>query len=203
MDAVVNNVSLFNVDRDIERALKEARNPRHLEYVSQYFKIRCPCGKKIKENIMFLKKVLNQPNIVGTVMIALLLGAGFVYAFAFDGFNVETVPGGEVEAWLAQADGGDSDPPGDCDCGNTDCHVTQDDGTVKKGCKAKKSDGSNPCKNNTRKYPCPATADCRGKGGGDHKCTDQGCPKLPKPNGQPGKIDVCKKSPKKTCKGKC
>ncbi len=38
---------------------------------------------------MFLKKVLNQPNIVGTVMIALLLGAGFVYAFAFDGFNYE------------------------------------------------------------------------------------------------------------------
>ena len=67
---------------------------------------------------MFLKKVLNQPNIVGTVMIALLLGAGFVYAFAFDGFNVETVPGSEVDALLAQEGGGnyggyDPDP---CDC---------------------------------------------------------------------------------------
>ena len=51
---------------------------------------------------MYLKKVLNQPNIVGTVMIALLVGAGFVYAFAFDGFNVETATGDEVEAWLAQ-----------------------------------------------------------------------------------------------------
>ena len=49
---------------------------------------------------MFLKKVLNQPNVVGTVMIALLFGAGFVYAFAFDGFNVETVPGSEVHALI-------------------------------------------------------------------------------------------------------
>ena len=54
---------------------------------------------------MFLKKVLNQPNLVGTVMIALLIGSGFVYAFAFDGFNVETATGGEVEAWLVQAGG--------------------------------------------------------------------------------------------------
>ena len=30
-------------------------------------------------------------------MIVLLFGAGFVYAFAFDGFNVETVPSAEVE----------------------------------------------------------------------------------------------------------
>ena len=50
---------------------------------------------------MFLKKVLNQPNLVGTVMIVLLFGAGFVYAFAFDGFNVQTATDGEVEAWLA------------------------------------------------------------------------------------------------------
>lgn len=34
-------------------------------------------------------------------MIALLFGAGFVYAFALDGFNVETVPSTEVDAWLA------------------------------------------------------------------------------------------------------
>ena len=54
---------------------------------------------------MFLKKVLNQPNLAGTVMIALLVSAGFVYAFAFDGFNIETVTGGEVDAWLAQKGG--------------------------------------------------------------------------------------------------
>ncbi len=54
---------------------------------------------------MFLKKVLNQPNLVGTVMIVLLFGAGFVYAFAFDGFNVQTATDGEVEAWLAAAGG--------------------------------------------------------------------------------------------------
>ena len=83
---------------------------------------------------MYLKKVLNQPNLVGTMMIALLFGAGLVYAFASDGFNVETVTGGEVEAWLAAAGGGSSggsgggegDPPEDreegevgtdpCDC---------------------------------------------------------------------------------------
>ncbi len=154
---------------------------------------------------MFLKKVLNQPTVVGTMMIALLFGAGFVYAFALDGFNVEIVPGGEVDAWLATAGGlsyGDNGQ-GDCNCGNAYCHVTQDDGTVKKGCKAKKSDGSNPCKGRTRKYPCPAGADCRRDGGGSHACTDQGCPKLPKPNGQPGRIDVCKESPKKSCRGKC
>ena len=61
---------------------------------------------------MFLKKVLNQPNVVGTVMIALLFCAGFVYAFTFNGFNVETIPGSEVEAWLASASGGSSGSSG-------------------------------------------------------------------------------------------
>lgn len=57
---------------------------------------------------MYLKKVLNQPNLVGTMLIALLFGAGFVYAFAFDGFDVETATGGDVEEWLEQASGGGS-----------------------------------------------------------------------------------------------
>ncbi len=69
---------------------------------------------------MFFKKFLNQPNLVGTVLIALMVCSGFVYAFAFDGFNVETVTGGEVEEWLAAAGGGGSgggDPdPVLCDC---------------------------------------------------------------------------------------
>ena len=68
---------------------------------------------------MFLKRVLNQPNLVGTMLIALMVCAGFVYAFAFDGFNVETTTQGEVEAWLAAAGGGGSggdDEPGPCIC---------------------------------------------------------------------------------------
>ncbi len=44
--------------------------------------------------------------LVGTVLIALMVFSGFVYAFAFDGFNVETTTGGEVEAWLAAASDG-------------------------------------------------------------------------------------------------
>ncbi len=52
---------------------------------------------------MYLKKVLNQPNVVGIVMIALLLGAGFVYAFVFDGFNIEIVPSAEVDARMDAA----------------------------------------------------------------------------------------------------
>ena len=66
---------------------------------------------------MFLKKVLNQPNLVGTVLIALMVCAGFVYAVGFDGFNVETATGDEVEAWLAAAGGGSySGGPEPCDC---------------------------------------------------------------------------------------
>ena len=55
-----------------------------------------------------MKKVLNQPNLVGTMLIALMVCGGFVYAFAFDGFNVETATGSEVEAWLAAASSGSS-----------------------------------------------------------------------------------------------
>lgn len=68
---------------------------------------------------MFMKKVLNQPNLVGTMMIALLLGAGFVYAFAFDGFNMETVSGTEVDTWLAQAGGVSYGGP--CNCKRDRC----------------------------------------------------------------------------------
>ena len=70
---------------------------------------------------MFLKKVLNQPNLVGTVMIVLMVCSGFVYAFAFDGFNVETATGGEVEAWLAEAGGGGSGEDEGCTCGYDKC----------------------------------------------------------------------------------
>ena len=50
---------------------------------------------------MYLKKVLSQPNLVGSVLIALMVCGGFVYTFVFDGFNIEIATGGEVEAWLA------------------------------------------------------------------------------------------------------
>ena len=83
---------------------------------------------------MFVKKFLSQPNIVGSVLIALLICAGIVYAFGFNGFNVQTATNGNVDAWLAQAGdgncgggGGDENPPcdcnptaGSCNCGNMD-----------------------------------------------------------------------------------
>ena len=37
-----------------------------------------------------LKNFLNQPNVIGRLMIALLFVGGVVYAGAFDGFVVET-----------------------------------------------------------------------------------------------------------------
>ena len=57
---------------------------------------------------MFFKKFLNQPNVIGSVLIALMICSGFVYTFAFNGFNVETATGGEVDVWLAAAGGGSS-----------------------------------------------------------------------------------------------
>ena len=52
------------------------------------------------------EKVFGATERSGSVLIALLICGVFVYAFAFDGFNVETATGGEVEAWLAAAGGG-------------------------------------------------------------------------------------------------
>ncbi len=67
---------------------------------------------------MFFKKFLNQPNVVGSVLIALMVCSGFVYAFAFDGFSIEAVSGTEVDAWLAEANGGSYSgyTPDPCDC---------------------------------------------------------------------------------------
>ena len=68
---------------------------------------------------MFLKKVLNQPNLVGLMLIALMICGGLVYTFAFDGFNVQTVTNSEVEAWLAAA-GGSSGSSGGSGGGGTE-----------------------------------------------------------------------------------
>lgn len=40
---------------------------------------------------MYLKKFLHQPNVVGSVLIALLICSGAVFAIGFDGFNVQAV----------------------------------------------------------------------------------------------------------------
>ena len=49
---------------------------------------------------MYLKKFLSQPNIVGSLLIALLFSAGVVFAFGFDGFNVQTASEDNLESLL-------------------------------------------------------------------------------------------------------
>ncbi len=122
-----------------------------------------------------MKNVLNQPNLVGAMMIALLVGAGFVYAFAFDGFNVETVSGAEVEAWVAATGGGnnDYDDPDPCDCMSAHMNDADDCST-------------DLCDTNDSDYPCgdvraSCSNDCphKGEGGcstcaGEIKCANTG-----------------------------
>lgn len=161
---------------------------------------------------MFLKRVLNQPNLVGTVLIALMVCGGFVYTFAADGFNVETVPGSEVEAWLAAAGGGsydDEDDEGEavCTCGNTACSaevsVWDDEDEewkteTKHGCNT-----DNKCGGQTKTYPCKLNQGCRtNKGYASHNCVAK-CGRQAPDDQAPGYIDICIKSPKKPCKGKC
>ncbi len=119
------------------------------------FKIRCPMRHKNKKKyMMYLKKVLNQPNLVGTVMIALLFGAGFVYAFAFDGFNVQTATGGEVETWLEQAGGVAYGGP--CNCGRTGCPTLSCFGCGKYDCKSSCGQCKcNICTSATSEKSCP------------------------------------------------
>ena len=90
--------------------------------------------------------------------------SGFVYAFAFDGFKVETATGGEVEAWLAAAGGGGSggdDPdPVLCDCLSN--FMTYD------GCSTDLCESDGACGN--KKAYC--SGDCAQKGtGGCSTCS--------------------------------
>ena len=128
---------------------------------------------------MYLKKVLNQPNLVGTVMITLLFGAGLVYTFAFNGFNMEIVTQGDVDVWLAQAD--DAAP---CNSGKEHCQ-----------CGNQRASGNNPCGNQIIKWPCPGKeSDCR-------KRHHPACPCRKKSD----VIDVCssnKSKKKDSCNGK-
>lgn len=143
---------------------------------------------------MFLKKVLNQPNIVGTVMIALLLGAGFVYAFAFDGFNLETVPNSEVDAWLAQQDGGNYGG-GACTCD------TSDDGRKRCGCgNREQNDGEwqNPCKDKTKQYPC--SNKCKARNSHSGKTPNCSCMNNPYGGHNRDTWQICKNSSSNACK---
>ena len=82
--------------------------------------------------------------------------SGFVYAFAFDGFNVETLPGAEVEVWIAQVEGGGEYDENSCNhnCGKTKCPGYA---TPRKKCKK--------CQSKTQ-FRC--TDGCKG-GNGCHK----------------------------------
>jgi hypothetical protein len=85
-------------------------------------------------------------------MIAMMVCGGFVYAFAFNGFNVEKAIGGEVEAWLADAGGGGSGgEPDPCDCMASYMSPYED-------C------SSNVCKSN---------ADCDGKASCSSECAQK------------------------------
>ena len=139
-----------------------------------------------------MKKVLNQPNLVGAMMIALLVGAGFVYAFAFDGFNVETVPGAEVEAWIAQADGGNyggGEGEGDwaCTCDNFDDKRKRCDGCTEE----------DNCNNKTKQYPCSNKCEARNSHSG--KTPDCSCMNNPYEGRIRDTWSICKKSTSNPC----
>ena len=69
---------------------------------------------------MYLKKFLNQPNVLGSVLIALLFSAGVIFTFGFNGFNIETIAEGDAEALLRMSMsgccGGDDGDDDDFDC---------------------------------------------------------------------------------------
>ena len=146
---------------------------------------------------MFLKRVLNQPNLVGTMLIALMVCAGFVYAFAFDGFNVETATGSEVEAWLAQAGASNSSPS--YTCSSYKCKGSGNAAHQYSGCPARK--GIANCTNcayvkNYCKTGCKH---------GHSKCaTKYGCPQANKKYGGCSKARNSKTNKTQTtCPTKC
>ena len=161
---------------------------------------------------MYFKKFLNQPNLVGTVMIALLIGSGFIYTFAFHGFNVETVPGAEVEIWIAQAEGGegygedDDDTPeeGDpapdgeapkCDCRDCSCGNK----VWKQGGKKNKWGWWKPCGGQNKEMPCKGNCPYNSHSGSESNCP---CPNHPD-HGRRETWKVCNDSTQTTCDGNC
>ena len=118
---------------------------------------------------MYLKKFLNQPNVVGTLLIALLFGGGVVFAFGFDGFNVQSVGEDDVESLLLMTASGCCGGNKDCDClGVTGCgcetYHACGDNTSEDVCKddCKCNVGDNMCCNGIR---CES----------DEKCWDMPC----------------------------
>ena len=151
--------------------MKEARNPRQSECESLYFKIKCPRGIKIKGEYNVFEKSLNQPNLVGTMLIALMVCAGFVYAFAFDGFNVEVVTGGEVEAWLGLSVG----PNYGKDCNINAC-VQLWAGCPGNGCENCTKVTPNLCSSNCKHghQGCRKTGNCAYNNIGNGYCSEGG-----------------------------
>ena len=125
---------------------------------------------------MFLKKVLNQPNLVGSMLITLMVCGGLVYAVGFDGFNVETATGGEVEAWLEAANGGGSGNSYTCD--NAACGGNGNANDQYSGCPARKGQanctGCSRVRDYCKKGCSHAHTNCH---------TSKGCPHANKRNG--------------------
>jgi len=134
-------------------------------------------------------------------MIALLICAGVVYAFAFDGFNIETVTGGDVAAWLAAASSGNSgDPPPEgeapeCDCRSCACG----DKVWKK--KGKSWGWHKPCNGQTKVMPCPEGSNCPYNSHSGKK-SDCSCSNHPD-SGRRQTWKVCSDSNEDPCDGKC
>lgn len=87
---------------------------------------------------MYLKKFLNQPNAVGSVLIALLFSAGVLFAFGFGGFTVQTE---DLIIVSSATCGGDS-----CTCGYANCP-----GSGCSGCTSQDA----PCGNTCGSCDCP------------------------------------------------
>lgn len=149
---------------------------------------------------MFLKKVLNQPNLVGSMLIALMVCGGFVYAVGFDGFNVETATGDEVEAWLAAASGGGSGNSYTCDNDLCTGKSPMSPGQYR-NCPARGSKASGNCTGCSR-----VTSYCKGTCKNKHESCRRahGCPHG---YSQPGSCSEAPNSktgkPQSTCPKKC
>lgn len=116
---------------------------------------------------MYLQKFLNQPNVAGGVLVALLFGAGVVFAFGFGGFDVQSIGEDDVNSLLLMTASGCCGGDQDCDClGVTGCgcptyhacgNQTSTD-VCKDGCTC--NAGGNMCCNGIR---CESDSKCEDK----------------------------------------
>ncbi|MYK22876.1 hypothetical protein F4054_11535 [Candidatus Poribacteria bacterium] len=108
-----------------------------------------------------LKNFLNQPNVIGRLMIALLFVGGVVYAGAFDGFIVETEAscccGGETDAALfSSSECCDQD----CPCAAVDCDVSNCSNCTVKTCPKGCLEPGETCACSARCGKDPCKAEC-------------------------------------------